>query len=469
MAREMMDQESAPAVALSSLLEQARDPEWVMALCAGEPIHWRQYRRDVAVLVRYLKQSRPAQSVTDVALYTDSAYRFAVGFAAVIESGKKLVLLPNLQSMTLQALDDTALLLTDSGLTETFPTDNIELKVARPVLNMMDVPELPDFEDSAPSEWPAWHPITLYTSGSRSQPEPVEKCLKHFEQEIRCLETLWGADAESRMVLGSVSHQHIYGALFRVLWPLCTGRTLVDELIRFPEQLAMYDSPGSLLVSSPAFLKRIVGESELTMPSLVYSSGGPLEPETNRNLVQQTECTLWEVLGSTETGGVAVRNLMQEESWTMMPGVHGEADADNRLHIRSGHCVDGGFAMGDRVTLLDDRRFRLLGRVDRIVKIEEKRISLNAVEARLMQLEWVREAHALVLPGKRELLAVVLAIQENGEVPSVSDVQQKTLVREHLSALLEPVTLPRKIRFVDQLPLTSQGKIDKVLIHALFA
>jgi acyl-coenzyme A synthetase/AMP-(fatty) acid ligase len=39
--------------------------------------------------------------------------------------------------------------------------------------------------------------------------------------------------------------------------------------------------------------------------------------------------------------------------------------------------------MDDGIELMPDGRFRLLGRLDRVVKIEEKRLSLPEMEARL--------------------------------------------------------------------------------------
>jgi acyl-coenzyme A synthetase/AMP-(fatty) acid ligase len=71
---------------------------------------------------------------------------------------------------------------------------------------------------------------------------------------------------------------------------------------------------------------------------------------------------------------------------------------------------------------LADGRFRLLGRADRIVKIEERRVSLDALERALREDAEVDDVRVLVLPGQREQLAAVVVpadptLLEGGEMP----------------------------------------------------
>ena len=66
--------------------------------------------------------------------------------------------------------------------------------------------------------------LTLYTSGSSGAPKPIRKTLAQFDAEVRTLEAQWGALVGDATMLGSVPHHHIYGLLFRLLWPLAAGR-----------------------------------------------------------------------------------------------------------------------------------------------------------------------------------------------------------------------------------------------------
>lgn len=101
-------------------------------------------------------------------------------------------------------------------------------------------------------------PLVLFTSGSSGTPKPVHKTLAQFDAEVRTLERQWGALAGTATMLASVPHHHIYGLLFRVLWPLAAGRAFDRTLITDPSQLqARLAQVGTaIVVSTPAQLSR---------------------------------------------------------------------------------------------------------------------------------------------------------------------------------------------------------------------
>jgi len=74
----------------------------------------------------------------------------------------------------------------------------------------------------------------------------------------------------------------------------------------------------------------------------------------------------------------------------------------------------GGFQLEDQIILQDDGRFMLQGRVDRIVKIEEKRVSLTEVEQCLMAIRWVMEAFTLKLTNHRDVIGAVIVLTDDG-------------------------------------------------------
>ena len=113
-------------------------------------------------------------------------------------------------------------------------------------------------------------------------------------------------------IIGSVATQHIYGLLFRVLWPLCAGRPFVRRQLAFPEDLqrASREHPAFAWVASPALLKRM-GDN-LDWPALsavrrVFSSGGALPAEAAQQPATTPAQWPTEILGSSETGGIAWR------------------------------------------------------------------------------------------------------------------------------------------------------------------
>jgi 3-hydroxymyristoyl/3-hydroxydecanoyl-(acyl carrier protein) dehydratase len=129
----------------------------------------------------------------------------------------------------------------------------------------------------------------------------------------------------------------------------------------------------------------------------------------------------------------------------------------------------GDFQLDDQITLLDDGRFLLHGRSDRIVKIEEKRLSLSALEQQLSASPWIAEAHALVISKNRDVVAVVAVLNEPG-VQCMATHGRNLLIKKLRKAIepwFEAVVLPRKWLFVNILPLTPQGKIEQSLLASL--
>ena len=66
--------------------------------------------------------------------------------------------------------------------------------------------------------------LVIHTSGSNGEPVAIPRRLAQLDAEVRALQQAFGAGLDEALVLGTVSHQHIYGLLFRVLWPLAAGR-----------------------------------------------------------------------------------------------------------------------------------------------------------------------------------------------------------------------------------------------------
>lgn len=331
---------------------------------------------------------------------------------------------------------------------------------------------------------PPWHVLNaettmlvVYTSGSNGAPVAIPKHLRQLDAEVATLARCWDALASDATVLGTVSHQHIYGLLFRVLWPLASGRPLHAERLLYPESMvdAMAQGP-SVLIASPAHLKRL--PDQLDWPSVqraglraVFSSGGALSPEAAQECLRLTGQAPIEIYGSSETGGIAWRQRATESivHWTPLPGVEVQV-ADDLLQVRSAHLPDTQwFASSDRVALQADG-FELLGRSDRIVKIEEKRISLTALDAGLLASGCLEAVATFVLPGARSTLAVVATPNAKGW--ALLQQQGKSalnrLLRACVAGQVEASVLPRRWRYVWSLPVNSQGKTTQAALERCF-
>src|SRR5690606_23502398 len=103
--------------------------------------------------------------------------------------------------------------------------------------------------------------------------------------EVATLESEFGERiGHDALIVATVSHQHIYGLLFRILWPLDRLRTFQSETVLYPEQLAtLLRNHRCAIVSGPAHLKRLPDTIDwshaATNVRAVFSSGGPLSLE----------------------------------------------------------------------------------------------------------------------------------------------------------------------------------------------
>lgn len=315
--------------------------------------------------------------------------------------------------------------------------------------------------------------LSLCTSGSSGEPKRIDKTLRQLANEVEALEQLWGADLGEACIIGSVATQHIYGLLFRVLWPLCAGRPFVRRQLAFSEDLqrASREHPTFAWVASPALLKRM-GDN-LDWPALravrrVFSSGGALPLEAAQSLQQRLQQWPTEILGSSETGGIAWRQ--GESLWQPFAGVELSQDSDGALLIASPYLPAGHIEhSADAARIAADGRFELLGRLDRIVKLEEKRISLPMLEQALIDHDWVAEARLGVVQENRASLGALLVLSESGLFALREHGRRglTEILRKHLSQHCEALALPRRWRLLRQMPFNSQGKLAQADVEAL--
>ena len=179
-----------------------------------------------------------------------------------------------------------------------------------------------------------------------------------------------------------------------------------------------------------------------------------------------------EIYGSSETGGIAWRQRKEEhQAWTVFPGVKVKTgEGGNLVVTASPHLLSGlPFITSDRVKV-EESGFHLQGRSDRIVKLEEKRLSLTAMEDLLMTHPRVAEARLVVLVGERETLGAVLRLQ--GEDAPVRQSEGRTVLLKSLQEFLlkafDRVLLPKRWRFVEIMPANAQGKTVLRDLEALF-
>ena len=179
--------------------------------------------RDVAALVAAVSEFPAGRWLLD----TENTYAAVVGLLALAQTGSVALLATNRQPETLRRLRPRLV----GGL----------IDPARDASALAGLPRLaPLAQPPAPA--PVWRmdrdaPFAeLETSGTSGEGRWIPKALRHLEDEIATLEGVFGARLpHAAQVFATVSHQHIYGLLFRALWPLCAGRAFHTNLLLLPQ------------------------------------------------------------------------------------------------------------------------------------------------------------------------------------------------------------------------------------------
>ncbi len=120
----------------------------------------------------------------------------------------------------------------------------------------------------------------------------------------------------------------------------------------------------------------------------------------------------------------------------------------------SGRCVAKSEDLG---RFREDGALEHLGRKDNVVKVHGLRIDLAEVEALLYMHPSVKGATLLAMRNERfhGIQLVAYIVPQTGETPKIADIYK------FLSWKLPQYMMPTRFVFLEQLPLTSNGKVDQ--------
>lgn len=412
-------------------------------------------RADFIRTVHALSFKLTQNNIRSAALWFDDAALFAAALLAVWNSGGKALLLPNTAPGNLTWAKSAQILLTDTDIV----SDGISVwQIQTPYGGMPSERRIPKTLDIPPES-----EVHLRTSGSGGEAKTIVKTAAQIESEARALAAAIPFGRGKTAVLGSVSPQHMYGLTFRFALPLLMGWAMIRRQNAYPELLlsASLNVPSdyqNVWIASPALLNRFGENRDWAalngrMAGIV-SAGGELPPETAA-LLEQYAVRPYEVYGSTETGIIASRQ--KQTLWQPFPNVS-VRNTGKSVEISS-PWTGGVQYIADCIETHEDG-FALLGRQDRIIKLADKRISLNQIEHELLKHPWIADAHCALHP-KHGRIAVWAALDTEGITAWLG--QGRTAViaalKQHLAQTQDTAALPRYWRFTDRLPRNGQGKI----------
>ncbi len=394
---------------------------------------------DIFHRVAFVQNKMLQSEIKSCALFTDETDLFVTVFLACACTGVELILPANNTEELIQAVE------ADWHVGDL------------PDSQLFDLAEV---KSSAPKHLSDGFEVVVFTSGSTGQPKRISRNIGQLLAEVSVLHATWSINQPATVFAATVSHQHIYGLLFKILWPLLGGYKIWHKIIPFEEALdGLLDKfQHVVLISSPAFLKRIHDQHpHQNQFKQVFSSGGFLSQEQQQQAEIKLDTRITQVYGSSETGGIAHRQLNQ--SWQPLNQVEVQVRA-GLLWVKSPFCFQHDWLCTEDLVTFNDQGFELMGRNDRIVKIEEKRISLQQVERLMVDLEWIEDAAVIIQEDGRQYLAALIVLNTSGQqqLDHIGPLKLKHVIKQQLDQQLENVAIPRRISFTSDPLENSQGK-----------
>lgn len=126
---------------------------------------------------------------------------------------------------------------------------------------------------------------------------------------------------------------------------------------------------------------------------------------------------------------------------------------------------DGWYRTGDMCTFDRDGWWYHQGRADDLLKISGQWVSPSEIEDRALQVPGVADAAVVGLTNEDGLVRLALAVVPSAEGPASQELEER--LRQHLENNLSIYKCPRRIRFLDELPRTATGKVQRFRIRAM--
>ena len=327
--------------------------------------------------------------------------------------------------------------------------------------------------------------FVLFTSGSEGTPKGV--VLSHANILANRHQTGARLDfGPNDVIFNAMPVFHSFG-LIGTLIPILSGA----KVFFYPSPLhyriipeLSYDTNATALFGTDTFLS---GYAHYGHPydfySLRYVIAGAekLKDETRKLWSEKFGVRIFEGYGATETSPIlSVNTPMQNKSGTvgrLVPGIQYKLQEvpgikeGGRLHVSGPNIMlgyllstdpgvlvppeDGWYDTGDIVDIDDEGYISIKGRAKRFAKVGGEMISLTAIEGLLSQL-WPNHAHAIVaIPDEKKGEQLIL-LTENKEA------QRQEIIEYVRKQGLSELGLPKKIIYVDQIPVFGTGKTDYV-------
>ncbi|GAB3992308.1 hypothetical protein GCM10028807_25110 [Spirosoma daeguense] len=442
-----------------------------------------------------------APTTTVIGVSTTRNLEMVVGVLAILKAGKAyLPLDPAYPASRLEQI------ISDSGLTTCLATEQDEPLFAE--LNLQVIRSDREHKYAAPKiPEQTGLAYVLYTSGSTGKPKGVCMGQEPLMNLLRWQEKNSEADSNTRTLqLAPLSFDVSFQEIFATF---CTGGTLllIDETLRLDLNalLRFIDEQAINRLFLPFVALQYLAEAAVSTKRFplylreIMTAGEQLKitPQLVEFFSNLPDCTLFNQYGPTECHVVTQLKLEGEpSSWPALPNIGTPIDnvtllvVDEQLNTLpdgetgelcfAGACLAEGYLnqpaltsekfiqlqtaengsirvyrTGDVGRLLPDGNIEYLGRRDDQVKIRGHRVELGEVEVVINHTAGIKQAVVVAregVGGQKQLVAYLV---------SATDQTDTSALRKALDQRLPEYMMPSAFVWLDELPKTTSGKVDK--------
>ena len=340
--------------------------------------------------------------------------------------------------------------------------------------------------DIQPRRYPGTALLKL-TSGSTDVPRIAVNSETQLIADGRHIAAAAGI-RPSDVQMASIPLSHTYGLGVLVLPLLLQGTAFVLRESFIPQQLPADARrfgarvfPGVPFMFQ-FFLATPIADGWPASLTTLISAGAPLKPATVRAFHDRFGLKIHSLYGTSETGAIAFDADDEiTDSATVgvaLPGVAvtllDKEDVKGRIHVASAAVATGyldgpndafasqGFLTSDYGAWDDDGRLVLGGRVSSFVNVAGHKVRPDEVEEVLRAMPGIAEVRVLGAddPRRGQQIVACIVAERAGAIPALA-------VRRFCAARLAPHKIPRAVVFLDAIPTTARGKVDRAALAVI--